>query len=263
MFVLLAAYTAIILLSVTTGFTFLLYSGILNRYRELLAIITFAAVFALIFEIAVVFSILIIGKGSEDIGQFSFLLRIGLGILLPFFIYLAGLFKWEKYSLRKLYISINNCLSRVRLKGIAAGRLIVLLPHCMQNKDCMCKITEDIQNCKRCGRCKIGEIAGIVGRYGVQTAVAKGGTAARNIVKEARPDFILAVACERDLVGGIADVGRIPVIGIINQRPNGYCNNTTVDMAEFKYTLQTLLESIAGHELHDSEIALDAEPWNV
>ena len=110
----------------------------------------------------------------------------------------------------------------------------------MQSKDCSRRITEDIKNCRRCGRCRIGEVADIALRCGIRAVVAKGGTAARNTVKEYKPDFILAVACERELISGIGDVGKIPVIGVINQRPNGYCTNTTVDMLLLKKTLQEL-----------------------
>ena len=48
------------------------------------------------------------------------------------------------------------------------------------------------------------------------------------------------MACERDLTSGIADVGNIPVIGIINDRPNGPCYNTVVDINEFKRGLMIL-----------------------
>lgn len=175
---------------------------------------------------------------AERFGVYA--LRLGIGLLLPAYMYLTGLFKGDKDSLRRIYIHINNLLSKHRLQRIRPDKTLILLPHCMQNKDCSRKITEDIFNCQRCGGCRIGEIADITVRYGIKTVVAKGGTAARNIVKECKPDFIFAVACERELISGIGDVGRIPVIGVINQRPNGYCTNTSVDMMQLKKTFQEL-----------------------
>jgi hypothetical protein len=41
----------------------------------------------------------------------------------------------------------------------------------------------------------------------------------------------VAVACERDLVSGIRDAWPLPVIGLINERPEGPCVNTRVDVA--------------------------------
>jgi hypothetical protein len=60
--------------------------------------------------------------------------------------------------------------------------------------------------------------------------VATGGTIARRIIKENRPDAILAVACERDLLSGILDTYPLPVLGVFNSRPNGPCINTIVDV---------------------------------
>jgi len=62
--------------------------------------------------------------------------------------------------------------------------------------------------------------------YGVQVAIATGGTIARRIVVQARPKLIVAVACERDLSSGIQDTHPLPVFGVINERPNGPCLGT-------------------------------------
>lgn len=178
-----------------------------------------------------------IGK-AEGFG--IYVIKTGINILLPLYICLIGLFKGEKDDIRRLYISINNIVVRHDLKKNNLSKTLMLLPGCMQNKDCNCKIAENIKNCRRCGGCRIGEVASLIERCDVRTIVVKGGTAARNFVKEFKPDFILAVACERELISGIGDVGGIPVIGIVNQRPNGYCTNTTVDMMQLTETLQEL-----------------------
>jgi len=47
-------------------------------------------------------------------------------------------------------------------------------------------------------------------KYGVDLAVATGGTIARRIVVETHPDLIIAVACERDLTSGIQDTTPLP-----------------------------------------------------
>jgi len=55
------------------------------------------------------------------------------------------------------------------------------------------------------------------------------------------PKIIISVACERDLSSGIADVGRIPVIGIVNDRPNGPCYNTNVDVDAIRNKLESII----------------------
>jgi hypothetical protein len=56
-------------------------------------------------------------------------------------------------------------------------------------------------------------------------------------VVQSRPRIILAVACERDLASGIQDTYPLPVFGILNQRPNGPCLDTNVDLSQVKYWL--------------------------
>lgn len=182
-------------------------------------------------------------KSGKAEGFDIYILRAGINVLLPVYIYLTGLFRGEKDDIRRVYIKINNIVASCKLHKKRSSEMLVLLPYCMQNKDCSRSIAEDIRNCRRCGGCMIGDVAGITECSGIRTVVAKGGTAARNIVKEYKPDLILAIACERELLSGIGDVGSIPVVGIINQRPNGYCTNTSVDMLRLQKILQGIIET--------------------
>lgn len=60
--------------------------------------------------------------------------------------------------------------------------------------------------------------------------------------KKLKPKMILSVACERDLTSGIIDVGKIPVVGIVNERPNGPCYNTCVDVSVLKDKLDSIIK---------------------
>jgi len=215
-------------------------------YRRIIIYVIIAASAAFLLLWLVSREMVKANRSGSARGLSIYALRLGMRLVLPVFMYFTGLFKGDKDWLGRIYISINNLVVRYGLLKKPMVQMLVLLPHCMQNKDCSCRITEDIRNCLRCGGCKIGEVAAILEKFGIRAAVAKGGTAARNIVKEFRPDFILAVACERELVSGIGDVGSVPVIGFINQRPNGYCTNTTVDMAQLKKMLNELLGDSSG-----------------
>jgi len=84
---------------------------------------------------------------------------------------------------------------------------MILLPHCLQYSECEYKITNDINNCKRCGRCCIGFIADISAEKKVPAYVVTGGTAARKYCFKEGAEIIISVACERDLSSGIADGG--------------------------------------------------------
>jgi uncharacterized protein len=98
-----------------------------------------------------------------------------------------------------------------------------------------------VQNCKRCGKCPIKDLLELTSKYGVDLAVATGGTLARRIVMERRPDLIIAVACERDLTSGIQDTMPLPVYGIFNERPHGPCLNTRVAIDRVEAVLQEIV----------------------
>jgi len=73
--------------------------------------------------------------------------------------------------------------------------------------------------------------------------VAGGGNQARKLIKEKKPEAVIGIACERDLVTGISDIGeKLQVIGLPNTRPEGPCHNTVTDLDAFKRSLVFFLE---------------------
>jgi len=84
---------------------------------------------------------------------------------------------------------------------------------------------------------------GLAQKFGLDISVATGGTLARKVIVEKRPQLVIAVACERDLTSGIKDCYPLPVIGILNDRPNGPCVDTSVDVAKIEQALLSVLPS--------------------
>jgi hypothetical protein len=152
-------------------------------------------------------------------------------LLFPVAVTLAELFRVNRNILRTSFVKVNNALTKAQRKRIVGDRILVLLPHCLQIDVCNRKITNDINNCRQCGRCPVGQLIEMGKKYSLQLEVVNGGTLARRKVLNSRPDGIVAVACERDLTLGIQDVYPIPVYGVINDRPNGPCFNTCVDLS--------------------------------
>lgn len=109
-------------------------------------------------------------------------------------------------------------------------KIAILLPHCIQNYECGVKITSHIDNCKKCGKCKIGDILHLKEKYDLEAKVATGGTLARLFIKEKRPELIIAVACRRDLISGIYDSFPAKVYGIYNEIKKSPCINTNLDI---------------------------------
>jgi len=162
-------------------------------------------------------------------------------VLFPFMILMGRLVGVSKERVQQSFIELNNHLVRSNQHRAKPQRVLILLPHCIQNFDCQIKITGNIKNCKGCGKCEIKDLIQLADQYRVNIAVATGGTLARRIIVENKPEAIVAVACELDLTSGIQDSYPIPVIGILNERPYGPCINTRADIEKVKSALLDFL----------------------
>lgn len=162
----------------------------------------------------------------------NFLRGITLKLLYPFLMLVGAFMKGRREHFQRTIIDINNHLVRKRRYG--TKKILLLLPHCLQITDCEIRLTHNIYNCKRCGKCEIKDLIGIAEEFKLELFIATGGTLARKIVLEARPEAIIAVACERDLSSGLVDTYPLPVLGIPNERPFGPCVNTRVNLEDVK-----------------------------
>ena len=138
----------------------------------------------------------------------------------------------SKDEIRKIFIKINNAYIYSNKYSFNSEDLIILIPHCIQNHNCKLKVTNDIDNCKKCGMCKINELLKLKEKYDTKIFIATGGTLARKVIIDNKPKAVIAVACERDLTSGVRDVKGIPVLGVFNLRPNGPCVDTNINIKE-------------------------------
>jgi hypothetical protein len=142
----------------------------------------------------------------------------------PLIYKVAGMFKISKDRIGHSVIKINNALVYATGKTIKSKNLLVLLPRCL-DKDTRAAVTE------------------ISNKYGVTAFTATGGSSARQMVRKMRPDAIIGVACERDLLAGMSDTpGSIAVIGIPNKRPFGPCKDTRINTGTLEDAVKFLLK---------------------
>jgi hypothetical protein len=157
---------------------------------------------------------------------------IALKILYPLLMFAGSLARKKKEKYQQYIINLNNRL--VRKEKFRPENLLLLLPHCLQINECDIRLTYNIYNCKRCGRCEIKDLIQLAEENHLNLFVATGGSLARRVIQETKPDAVIAVACENDLSSGIADSYPLPIFGITNQRPFGPCLNTSVDLSRVK-----------------------------
>ncbi len=173
--------------------------------------------------------------------------RVNLSPLYRYYIFpvtsfYSGLIKKNKLSAWEEFVKMNNSIVERSSSKISPDELLVLLPHCLQSTKCDIRITTDIRNCKECGICEIGGLKNLLDKYGVKGFVVTGGTLARRIAKEKLPKGIVAVACHHDLSEGISLVYPIPVYGVLNDRPEGPCLNTIVDLKKIREGIEVFLK---------------------
>ena len=139
---------------------------------------------------------------------------------------------YDKKNIRRAYTAINNKVVYSKEYGLKGQDILVLTPHCIQQSQCTHKLTVNINNCTCCGRCSVSELIDLSKKYNIMFRLVSGGTVARRIIQDTNPKAIIAIACERDLISGLMDTKKIPVIAVINIRPEGPCINTLVNIKE-------------------------------
>ena len=113
-------------------------------------------------------------------------------------------------------IAVYNRLAWAREWRVRANEVLILIPRCLS-------------------RSALEGVMEIAKRYDVATFVATRGAYARQAIRERRPKAVVAVACERDMVSGLHDVaGRLPVLGLTMQLPNGPCKDASLDLTKME-----------------------------
>ena len=113
-------------------------------------------------------------------------------------------------------IAVYNRLAWAREWRVRANEMLILIPRCLS-------------------RTALEGVMEIAKRYDIATFVATRGAYARQAIRERRPKAVVAVACERDMVSGLHDVaGRLPVLGLTMQLPNGPCKDASLDLAKME-----------------------------
>jgi len=146
---------------------------------------------------------------------------------------------------RRLILSLNRLLVRIRKPRVRPSELLLLVPHCLQRSECPQNIIRDLDACVGCGKCNIAEVIALRDEFGIQCHLVGGGQEA---VRRARSDSvkaILAVACEKELAEGNRATFPKAVVAVPNTRPEGPCRNTRVDIDRVREAIVELIDKDA------------------
>jgi hypothetical protein len=139
--------------------------------------------------------------------------------ILPMSIWLGKKFGISRDRVGNSYIKIHNIITKLNAVRLNTDKLLILLPRCLKRE-----VRTEILNRLDKNTDKILTVGG--------------GEEARKAIRQFNPSFILAFACERDLISGLKDTAeKVPVIAIPNKRPEGPCKNTHVLIEELDEVL--------------------------
>ena len=145
-----------------------------------------------------------------------FVKHLSLRVLLSSAVKLAGMAGITRDKMGNSFVKFHNDLMYATKTGKNAKKILLLLPRCL---------SAEVRN-------KIKELSE---KYQFVAYTAFGGDEARKAIKDNKPDAVIGVACERDLISGIQDTApKMPVFGIPNKRPEGPCKNTSIDLKELE-----------------------------
>jgi hypothetical protein len=245
-FIGLIVFTVLLIIAITVGLYLIPYVGLKNihpRAPEVVFTTMVAALGFLVVGVGLLILTLVLGR---DIFFAARLRGIVIEVLFPIMIIVGRLLGISREKVQQSFVEVNNLLVRAKWGDDKPKRVLLLMPHCLQFNDCAIKITGDAYKCQACGKCKIKDLVELAKKHDVHLSVATGGTLARRRVAEAKPEAIIAVACERDLTSGIQDAYPLPVIGILNDRPYGPCFNTSVDIDKVAEALEFFANGHGG-----------------
>ncbi|SNR90828.1 hypothetical protein SAMN05446037_1001351 [Anaerovirgula multivorans] len=240
------AYLLVIMLTMVLGVWVALFWLSLRSTTILYQFIVFSSMILLLgVGVAIgitIFAVMLLWYNKKVPSIIKNIMMIFIDASHPFIMVLGKALKYDKDTIRRGYTSLNNQLvlsNKYHLKG---EEILILTPHCIQKSFCPHKITNDTNNCKRCGLCNVDQLLEFREQYGVEFRIVTGGTLARKLIMDLKPKAVIAIACERDLLSGLMDVKTIPLLAIVNKRPEGPCVNTEVDLLEVEKAIIHFIE---------------------
>ena len=224
------AVNVFLVMLVLSAFTIHIFlSNYISLLSSVINIMVIGIILLILFSTVITYFIFNEKKVNKQLMKINYLI---IRYIFPIISKVGGFINISKDEIRKIFIKINNAYIYSNKYNFNSEDLIILIPHCIQNHNCKLKVTNDIDNCRKCGICKISDLQQLKEKYNTKIFVATGGTLARKIIVDNKPKAVIAVACERDLTSGVREVNKIPVLGIFNSRPNGPCIDTNIKINE-------------------------------
>jgi len=179
-------------------------------------------------------------------------------ILIPGMVLLEGLVKafckllgLDDKDLITFFITLRNTMNTKVFAETPVEHRAIFLPHCLRSAKCPAHLTPEGLECRRCGRCPVGENVEWLEGLGYHVFIIPGSTFVKRMVKKYRPKAIIGVGCLMEVKEGIdmADRMGLTAIGVVNFKDG--CVETIADWTGVRDAALIGIESPSGSvDLH-------------
>lgn len=92
-----------------------------------------------------------------------------------------------------------NKLNEKKFKETNISERVIFIPHCLRNKDCPAKNSENGWLCINCGRCNIGEFKKRAEMMGYRVFICSGFSAVKKLIEKNKPKAVVGVSCKNEM----------------------------------------------------------------
>lgn len=135
-------------------------------------------------------------------------------------------------------ISSLNEKYKEDFKKIPYSERAIFLPHCLRNKECPAKTTDEGVQCIACGKCNIKEIKEVAENLGYKVFIVPGASLVKKLVKKYKPKAAIGVACNPELEESLKFAPKIGIIPQCVTLLKDGCVETEVSLDEVKKTIE-------------------------
>lgn len=116
-------------------------------------------------------------------------------------------------------INIDNEMNKSEFAKTPVEMRAVFFPHCLRSKDCPANLTPSGITCRRCGRCRLGDVIPELNKAGyVNVFIIPGSTFIKRLIKKYKIKAMIGIGCLNEVKDGL-ELGRkihMTTIGVVN-----------------------------------------------
>jgi len=143
---------------------------------------------------------------------------------------MAGMEEWE---LTAFFIRLHNEIVVNDFKKIPPQNRAVFIPHCLRNRNCPARLTEEAIICKRCGRCEIGNFIDQIEADGTKVFIVPGSAFVKRLALKHKVRAVVGVGCLMEVIAGLRLADRIGIVSMGFVTLNDGCIETSMNWKEF------------------------------